>query len=368
MQGFNFFTPTRIVFGSGRISEISQLILADYRRILLVSERNLANNTPVVSRVKEIVSNSCQVELYLDIEENPSFESVEKGGLLAREKKIDLVIGLGGGSPMDAAKGIAMVATNDYPLVDLISMKNLPETPLPVFCIPTTAGTGSEVTPYAVFTDREGKNKCGYGDDGIFPRVALIDPELTYSMPKSVVVNTGLDVLTHSIEAFLSTQAFPMNDLIALESIREVIKHLPAAARKDHEAMSAMAYASMLGGVAITHGGTILLHIMGYPLTVYHEIPHGRANAILLPAVLDYLRENGTARPRIELIDDLFKANGGVEQFVNSLDVSTQLRDYGIDPAAIHTFAEKVIIKGDIAITPAQVSEEDIVEIYRNKY
>lgn len=367
MKNFTFSIPVKIVFGSGRISELTQYISDDIERILIVSEKNVAEKSKAVDTVRKLLDNK-KVWVFLDVEENPSFETVAIGGDIARKNNCQLVIGIGGGSPMDAAKGIAMLATNHEPLRNLIEMSDLPSDPLPVICIPTTSGTGSEVTPYAVFTDREGKNKCGYGNDKIFPQLALLDPELSFSMPKSVTINTGLDALTHSIEAYLSTESFEMDDIIALESIKKVIKHLPGAANNNHHDMEAMAYASMLGGIAITHGGTILLHIMGYPLTVYKQIPHGKANAILLPAVIDYLRIHSTVKEKIKIIDDLFKTVGGIKKFVNDLGVSTNLKDYGIKESDLATYTKKVIVKGDIKITPAIINAEDITEIYKSTF
>ncbi len=364
MKDFSFSLPVNIIFGSGRINELAQHISEDIQRILIVSEKNVAEKSLALTAVKDQLEGK-DLWIFLDVEENPSFETVEAGGVLARQNDCQLIIGVGGGSPMDAAKGIAMLATNKESLKNLIEMPDLPTDPLPVICIPTTSGTGSEVTPYAVFTDRSGKNKCGYGHDKIFPQLALLDPELSFSMPKQVTINTGLDALTHSIEAFLSTESFAMNDMIALESIRKVIDHLPGAAKNNHTDMEAMAYASMLGGIAITHGGTILLHIMGYPLTVYQEIPHGKANAILLPSVIDYLRLHSTVKDKIAILDQMFSAAGGIKEFVNKLGVSTKLSDYGIQESDFDHYVKKVIVKGDLKITPAKIEEQDIYKIYQ---
>ena len=362
-ENFNFHLPVSIVFGNGRIKELKNLIPENVSRILLVSEKNLAENTLVVTTVTDQL-NGFDVKLFLDVEENPSFETVKRAGELAREHKSQLIIGLGGGSPMDTAKGVAICATSQGSLSELISLDILPADPLPVICIPTTSGTGSEVTPYAVFTDRKNRNKCGYANEKIFPLVALVDPDLSFSMPQPVIANTGMDVITHSIEAFLSMDATPMSDVFAVESIHRVIRHLGLAYQKSKPAMSEMAYASMLGGIAITHGGTILLHIMGYPLTVYRNIPHGKANAIMLPSFLNFMREHSFVKEKVRVIDDLFRERGGIERFVNDLGISTNLSNYGIREEDIDEFVEKVIVKGDVKITPASITEKEIRDIY----
>ena len=364
-EKFTFHLPVKIVFGNQRVKEIRDYIPENVKRILLVSEKNVAENTPAVHAVNDQLK-EIDVIRFLDVEENPSFETVEKAGKMAREHGSQLVIGIGGGSPMDAAKGIAMCATTRESLRDLINMDDLPADPLPVICIPTTSGTGSEVTHYAVFTDRNTRNKCGYANAKIFSKIALVDPELTYTMPEWVTVNTGMDVLTHSIEAFLSAEAFPMNDIFAIESIQLVVKNLKQAVIKDNEAMNRMAYASMLGGIAITQSGTILLHIMGYPLTVYKSIPHGKANAILLPAFLRFMREHSRVKEKIRFIDNMFIEDGGIEQFVNDLGISTKLYSYDIKEEDIDEFVKKVIVKSDVKITPAKITEREIGEIYRD--
>lgn len=364
MNPFLFHLPTRVLFGRGRIDELSRHIDTKFERIVVVTETNVAARCGAFDNILDQLKDR-SVSVFTDVEENPSFHVLEKGKRMARKAGAQLVIGLGGGSPMDAAKGVAVLATNNGDMRDFIKGEPLRADPLPIVCIPTTSGTGSEVTPYAVFTDQDAMSKGGYAHPKMFPMCSVVDPVLTYSMPESVVVNTGLDVLTHSLEAYLSTESFPMNDLIALESINIVLKRLREAAMKNEEAMDEMAYASMLGGIAITHGGTILLHIMGYPLTVFHRIPHGRANASLLPVFMRFMREHSTVKPKVRHIESLFDGFGGVETFVRNLGVSTKLSSYGITEGEIGTFAGRVIVKSDVKITPAKVTEDVIAEIYQ---
>ena len=363
MIPFTFFVPTRISFGRGRIGRLADFVGSEYSRVLIVTEQNVAEKSGAVDAALSCLRGK-DVTVFQDVEENPSFATLEKGRRMARKANARMILGIGGGSPMDAAKGIAVLATNGGTMSEYMAGRALEADPLPVICIPTTSGTGSEATPYAVFTDTEGKTKGGYAHDKIFPRVSIVDPELTYSMPEAVVVNTGLDALTHSIEAYLSMLASPMNDLFALESIRLVLEHLPRAAERDRGAMDAMAYASMLGGIAITHASTILLHIMGYPLTVFHGLPHGRANAALLPAFLDFMREASEVGDRVRNLDALFEPHGGAGAYVRSLGVSTRLAEYGVTEEQLGRFADKVIIKGDVKITPAVLTREIIAGIY----
>jgi len=359
---FHYYMPTRIHFGSGRLQELTGLLDPAWKRILVVSDRGVAE-CGLLDRVKKELTGR-EVGSVTEISVNPSFTDVEAGAVKAREFQPDLIVGLGGGSPMDAAKGIAMLAANPMRLRDLLDGLPRERDPLPVVCIPTTSGTGSEVTPYAVFTDLENGNKCGYADEKIFPRLALVDPALTFSMPTSLVVNTGLDVLTHALESYLSVLAFPFTDALAMQALEVVTASLPAAAAHDRSAQEKMAYAAAIAGITIANAGTILLHVQAYPLTVFHGIPHGRANAILLPRFLDFLRRSSSVPGKLERIDAIFAPYGGVAAFLASLGVSTDLRDYGVQAEEIPMYVRKTIVKSDVPLTPAPVSEADIASIY----
>jgi alcohol dehydrogenase class IV len=255
MKPFTFHIPTRIVFGRGEISRIGEFIDPRAKNILIISDKNVPRKSGAVDKIIASLK-GCQCLVFDEIEENPSFDSVQKGAVYATENRADLVIGLGGGSPMDAAKGIALLVRNSGELTAYVGGKELEKSPLPIVCIPTTSGTGSEVTPFAVFSDPEQGEKVGYSRPELFPRVSIIDPELTYSMPEEVIVNSGLDALIHSIEAYLSTESFPLNDRLALHAIEISIANLKKARLREKAAMDAMAYAATLGGIAIANAGT----------------------------------------------------------------------------------------------------------------
>lgn len=334
-------------------------------RILVVTDKNIANNTPVLENVRAQLGKQ-KVFFFQDVKENPDFSNVEDGGRIARNIEAEFIVGVGGGSSMDAAKGIALLAVNNLSLREYLSGEPLLNSPLPVICIPTTAGSGSEVTPYTVFTDIADRNKIGYVNPELFPVVSVVDPELTYSMPETIAINTGLDALTHALESYLSTKSSVINDSLAIKVIESVLENIHAASRKKPAAMDAMAYNAMLAGITITHAGTILPHIMGYCLTVYHNVPHGRASAVLFPAVLDFLRDHSTVKDKIKRLDKIFVPYGGVRNFIEELGVSTRLSSYGVHLDVLGNYARKVIIKSDIQVTPASVTEQDILCIYQS--
>ncbi len=363
MKSFTFHNPTKIIFGKNKIREIAAIIPIKYERIFIVSDNNLSKNTDIlVKLIREL--DEFEIMLFDKVEENPSFETINKGGRQASSFEADLIIGIGGGSCMDAAKGIAVTASHAEPIEkytgSLCRIKNT----LPLICIPTSSGTGSEVTPFAVFTDKKNETKVGLSHPAIFPTIALIDPELTYSMPREVIINTGLDALSHAVEAYLSMDSFEMNNQIALQCIQLVSENLMMAALKAPEAMDNMAYASMLGGIAISHASTILPHIMGYPLTVYHNVPHGRACVILLPAFLEYLADNDSVKRKLDQINKIFEPYKGLRSFLAGLTVSTKLSSYGVTEDEIPNYVEKTIVKGDIKITPGNIDREIITKIY----
>jgi len=365
MNAFDFHVPTKIRFGRGRVAELGSLIPAGVRRVLLVTDGTIAARTPALAAAQRALAGR-ELRTFARVEENPSLATVEDGGREARAFDAQLVVGLGGGSPMDAAKGMAILATNPGPLTRYLGGEPLERDPLPIVAVPTTSGTGSEVTPYAVFTDTAAGNKIGYGHPGIFPAVALVDPELTYSMPAPVVINTGLDVLAHAVEAYLSTISFPFNDALALHAVEVSLARLGRAAEKDREAMDHMAAAAAVAGAAIAHSSTILPHIMGYPLTVFHGVPHGRASAVMMVHVLNDLRAESSCPAKVRVLDGLFALHGGPAGFLGGLGVPLKLSEYGVREDEIALYTQKTILKGDVKITPAVVTAERLERIYRS--
>ncbi|MCP4897655.1 MAG: iron-containing alcohol dehydrogenase [bacterium] len=366
-MGFEFSLPTKVVFGPGSIGSLDAELPSSISRIFIVTDAVLVEKG-LAEQVKEHLGNR-SVEIFSAVEPNPSFETVDAGGVVARAHESQLVVGLGGGSPMDAAKGIAgLVANPALSTRDLVSCGDLEWPAVPVVCIPTTSGTGSEVTPFAVFSNHAQRTKEGCSFPSFFPALALVDSELTYSMPHGTVIDTGLDVLTHAIEAFLSTIASPLSDVFALDAIARARTHLQQAVAKDHAAMDEMALAATLAGVAIAHASTILPHVMGYPLTVEHDIPHGRASTLALLPFLDLLMERLPESLKVQRLGSVFGGPGGMRQFVNELGIQTSLGSYGIDRTEISGFVPKVIVKSDLEITPFPISEEEITTIYEKGF
>jgi len=365
MRPFTHFLPTTLVFGEGTAARFRELLPPSSGTLMFVTgekSAEISGALDILTRQTEDLS----VVRFTGVEENPGFATLARGAQVARENKVDLVVGIGGGSSMDAAKGIAVTATSRSEMKDHMSGLELTRDPLPVVCIPTTSGSGSETTPYAVFSDRQSLDKGGFSHPKIYPRFSIVDPGFTYTMPRTVRINTGVDALTHGLEAYLSLKSSPLSDLLALQAIEGVLSALPAAAGGARPAMQRMSYHAMVAGMAIAQAGTIFLHALGYPLTAVHQIPHGRANAIMLPAFLRFMRKRSAAAGKLAKIEGIMAKAGGCERFLQDLGIATRLSEYKIRADEIEGFARKTIGKANLKITPAEVTESTICRVYRD--
>ena len=282
--------PTEVVFGEGASRGIGAHARACGTSALLVAGASSGVASGAFDRIlPSLESAGVAVRVYDGVTPNPACPVLSEGADIARSFGADVIIGVGGGSPLDVAKGIAILVTNDGPPERYFSEAPA-RNPLPILAVPTTAGTGSEVTPYAVIIDdsQGGPRKKSIRHPSLFPRVAIVDPELTCSMPASVTADTGMDALSHAFEGMLSTRRNPAATRIAMESIRLVLRHLRQAfdTPNDADARAGMSAAALLAGVVIAQTGTELIHAMGYALTVDFGVPHGRANAMLIPPVV----------------------------------------------------------------------------------
>lgn len=285
------------------------------------------------------------------IDENPDTTVCEQCAAACREHDRDVVLAIGGGSPMDAAKAIAVMARNDAPCAHYFGADKYGKSPLPVVAVPTTAGTGSEVTPYAVLIDPEQRAKRTISGAALFPRAAILDPELTRTMPRHVTVATGLDALSQCMEGIVSRKSTPIGDAIALQGIRRVCEFLPRAANDggDMEARTEMMCAALLSGIIVAQSGTTLVHGMGYSYTIECGIAHGLANALLLAPLFAH-----NARIAPDRVATIAEAMGGdatkpgpsvvraLYGLMAQLGVSPAACDHGVTQAQIETFAAEI--------------------------
>ena len=289
-MNFNFYFPTRLIFGDGSLNTIGKETSELGRKALLVTYPSRTLEKYLHHAMELLHSNGVSCVLFSEVTTNPTVHLVNRGCEIARSEGCDVVIGFGGGSPMDAAKAIAVTAPENIDIWKIYEGAPIQHASLPVIAVPTTAGTGSEATFYTVISYPELRRKEGFSKPQFFPKVSIIDPLLTLSLPPHITAETGLDTLTHAIEAYTSRLASPISDLLAIEAIRLTGKYLRRAYTHGHdvEARRNMLLASTLAGMAITHADTCLAHVIGEAVGAVFNTRHGLSVALTLPAVMEY--------------------------------------------------------------------------------
>lgn len=291
MRNFNFYNPTRILFGWGRINEIGKIVKRNGKKCLLVTVKPFPAMEELFEKIKQICIEEAVETIHYDgaIPE-PTDECVDVGCEIAKENKIEVILGVGGGSSIDTAKAIAVGITHEGNVWDYrlgqkrINSKKI----LPIIAVPTTGGTGAEVTNMAVIKSAQDKIKSALADWNLSPRVALVDPELTTTVPPKITACTGFDAFTHSFETFININSSDFIDLYAIRAMKNVIKYLPIAIEdgKNKEAREALSLAATLGGLCISNIGTTLAHGIAMALGGHSSgITHGEGLAILYPEV-----------------------------------------------------------------------------------
>ena len=348
---FRFLLPTEIRWGA--VASLGDVYRTMGTRPLVVTGRASARACGALDQVLGALADAV---LFEGVEENPSTDTCDRVAALCREHACDFVVALGGGSAMDVGKAVAGLARNPGACGDYFGSDAFTNGALPIVAVPTTAGTGSEVTPGAVIVDRAAGVKRTISGRAVYPSLAVLDPETTLSMPRAITVNTGLDALSQAMEGVVSKKATPITDALAFEACRLVKQHLPTAADDgtNRESRAAMLYASLLSGCVIAQTGTTLVHGMGYYLTLECGLAHGLANALLLTplfqhnarclpekvaAIAGALGVAGNASP-----DGASKAIAeALHGLLARLGVSRAACDAGVDETRLAGFARHII-------------------------
>ncbi len=289
LKSFHF--TTKILSGRGSLSDVGALVAKmSVSKCLLVSDPALAT-LGTLDRASSVLKNSgVEVAFYDKVEPEPYLDNAESAAGIGREFGAECVIGMGGGSAMDTAKAAAVLITNDKPAESYVGLNKVEKEGLPTVMIPTTAGTGAEVTFTAVFTNRDTKVKGGINSPYLYPSVALLDPELTLDLPPDVTASTGMDALTHAVESVTGRASTVFTEALALTAIRLIGQSLRKAVYHGHDivARENMMLGSLLGGMALADAGVGAAHALAYPLGGFYRIPHGLANAVLIPHVMAF--------------------------------------------------------------------------------
>jgi len=353
------------------------------KKVLLVQDQALEKVGVAEQVMAPFKAHGIPYVLYDQVTSEPEPSLADQGAALAREEGCDLVVGVGGGSSLDVAKAVAMLARNDGKAEDYIGLETVPMPGLPSIMVPTTAGTGSEVTFTAVFTMREKKAKGGINSRFLYPDLALLDPELTLSLPPNVTATTGMDALTHAIEGFTSLQSNPMSDIVAKEAIALIGANLKRAFEEgdDLQARREMLLGSLMAGLALASAGVGACHALAYPLGAFFDIPHGLANAVLLPYIMDYNCSSAEAKfaevaslmggmdPKQSQKSDPEKGVDVVRRLSQNIGIPQGLKDLDIPESDIEKMAEMAMtVARPIENNPRKMTKEAAIRIYREAF
>jgi alcohol dehydrogenase len=379
-----FRTTKRIVFGPGAIEKIgAEVQLLKGKKVLLVTDPGIIQAGLLDSLTGPLHSAGLPFALFAGVEPDPRIEVVEQCAEKARQESADLLIGYGGGSSLDIAKVASVLLTNPGPIDALFGIDLVPNPGLPVILVPTTAGTGSEVTPIAILSDTKEKLKKGIVSPHLFPEVALLDPQLTVGLPPLVTALTGLDALIHAIEAYTSVNAFDLTDHLAFRAMELLYDNIRTAYARgeDLEARSRMLEGSLLAGIAFANAGVTAVHAFAYPIGGEFHVAHGLANSVMLPHVMRFnLLGNlpkfadigsalGLATDQLTDKEAALEALEAIEDLVEDLNIPRRLRDLNIPREAIPSLSEGVMKVGRLlANNPRRITLEDARRIYEEAW
>jgi len=378
-----FFLPERVIFGNGVAQQVGECV-KDLKgeKVFLVTDKGVTGLDSFKDVEKSLEKEAVDYYLYAEVDANPTDTQVERGAKLYKEEKADVLVALGGGSSIDSAKAIGISVNNggaiqDYAGVDLVENR-IP----PLIAIPTTAGTGSEVSIWAVITNTKGNYKIAPGGWKVLPKVALVDPMMTVGMPPLLTAATGMDALSHAVEAYCTPYAMPQTDAMAMAAIRLIVKHLgPALVNGSNlEAREGMAMGSLEAGMAFSNAGCGGIHALGHQLSTQCGMPHGMAMAIMMPPVMkfnmiaciDQLADIAVAMgEQVEGLSEreaAEKAPLAVRQLLRSVGLPTTLSEYGVDQKLIPNLAKWALKDGDLPGNPRGLALEQIEELYRKAF
>jgi alcohol dehydrogenase class IV len=375
-----FLSPHKVIIGNGAVSQVGKEAgKLGAKKALIVTDKGVVKAGLLESVEGSLRAQKIDTGIFDKVEPDAPARLVDECAQVVRDKGYDVIIGIGGGSSLDVAKGASILATNKGTIVDYAGTDLVPSKGLLKILIPTTAGTGSEVTRVLVITDEEAKLKKAVFSDFVLADVAIVDPLLTVSLPSKITADTGLDALVHAIEAYVSVNATPFSDVLAIEAIELIAENLPTAyARGDNlEARFNMALAATFAGLAFISGGLGAVHALAYVLATECHLSHGRSNAVMLPHVVDYnrignLNKYACITQVMGEKTEGFSAYQAGEKLVTSLcllleslNIPTKLGAYGISEPDLPKLVEGAMKHSRLfATNPRELTEEDVRNIF----
>lgn len=374
---YTFTSFTKIIAGENALDGIAQVVSRFGSKAMIVTDKGVLQNGILEPALASLNNGHIPYIIFDGVVSNPTVENVEDGLRVLQENQCDMIIAVGGGSPMDTAKSIAVVATNGGSIRDYEGFDKMSQTPLPVFTVPTTVGTGSEVTKGAVISDPSRHVKMVIAADLMYPTAAFLDPRSVAGLPGPVCAATGLDALTHALEGYISQFANPVTDALNLHAIRRVGQFLRPAVAGDRQALFEMLVTSCIAGVGFHNSGLGIVHALANTMGGHFAIHHGVANAILLPHVMEFnLISNPQKFADIaaalgENIDGLSireaagRAVTAVRQLMVDVDIPTTLRQAGISEEKIPQMAQESLDQIDRPANPRRNNAKDLEKLYR---
>ncbi|WP_160722535.1 iron-containing alcohol dehydrogenase [Bacillus sp. USDA818B3_A] len=384
MKGFSEFRmPQAVFYGNESLTKLGEQAALFGKKALIISDKIMDQIGNVEKCRSYLESAGLTTVSYLEVNSEPTDVHVSEALTAFQDNQCELIVTVGGGSCIDAAKAVAVLATNGGYIGDYMGgRKPIACKPIPLIAIPTTAGTGSEVTSVTVITNTNDDIKMMIKDPAFIPAVAIVDPVFTYSSPQHVTAATGVDALCHAMEAYISRVSQPLTDQLALSAIELIVNNLRAAYQngEDQEAREKMALASMQAGLAFTNASVTLVHGMSRPIGALFHVPHGISNAMLLPAVLEYTKES--AVDRLAVIGKLLRPDltgltqeeladvtvNEVKKLCRDLNIPN-MKDYGLNQEKFNEVAAKMatdaLASGSPGNNPRVPSHEEIIKLYQ---
>lgn len=370
---------TDVVFGFGVLQNISDNVKElGGSKVLVVTDPGVFKAGVVEKVTKALEQEGIPFEVFADIPQDSSSKIVQQAVSVLKEKGCDLVVGVGGGSSLDASKAVAFAATNPPPITQYAGLDNLKNSGLPVIAIPTTAGTGSEVSFWSIMTNDETKEKIAVGGKLVYPDLALCDPELTLGLPPFITATTGIDALTHAIESFVNKSYQPISEIFTYRAIELIGEYLVRAVKdgRDKEARYGMLLGSTLAGIGMNPTRLGIVHALAMPLGSWHlKIAHGTGNAILLPHVMSFNAETSPGPYKqvaqalgvdVTHMSNEAAANKSVEIVRNinmEIGIPGRLSDVGLTEDMISQVCEVAMKSGNIAVNPRGCTQSDLEKI-----
>ena len=375
MKNFNYFAPTEIIFGCGAVAETGAQAARFGKKAIVVTDNRLPQIGDTFAKLTASLEKAGVEYIHFDgVVPNPTTAVVTKGADMAKAFGAQVAIGLGGGSSMDTAKAIAVEATHPGTAWDYLHYTDGPtEKTLPIIAVSTTAGTGSQTTPCAVITKTENQDKSAIWHKNIFPKVAIVDPELTATMPAHVTAQTGFDAFCHNFEAYLSVNTNPLVEALALDAIRIIAENLPKVYKdgSDMEARSQMAWGDTLGGLTNASAGVTLPHGLGMQVGGHcPHVTHGQALAAIYPAFTRYTYDS--AKEKFDRVGKIFDPSvapcTAIDNFLKSIDLYIDFKSLNVTKEDLRAIADCGQVLNDYKNNPKVATIDEMYDLLMDCY